>query len=1540
MRFALTFFCAMNMENVINSLLCAIALALAIVSCSDNPEPEWIALDQVDTVIVPGVHGGIDDAPLFNQYRMPLFRREFTASKDIVSASAKVCGLGHFEMYVNGEKAGNHFLDPGWTDYAKEALYVEFDVTGMLKKGDNVIDVMLGNGFYNIPNERYVKSVGSFGQPKLWLSLDIAYAGGRHEKIVTDCVSWKVTPSPVIFSSIYGGETYDARLEDEYFWQVPVEAPTDIALIPQDGTELKIYCELPEACHFRNEAGEWIYDFGQNFSGIVRLGVRGPRGAEVQLWPAELLEADLDIEQGHSGSPYHWDYILKGSASTETWQPRFTFYGQRYVKVVGAVPDGADNPDGLPEIVELTGLHTTSAPDEAGTFECGEELFNRTHRLIDWAIRSNLQSVITDCPHREKLGWLEQAHLMQNSMQYRYDMHKHYRKILRDMESSQRADGCIPTTAPEFVAFSGEFEDTPEWGSAFVICPWYAYLWYGDVSLISEHYPAMCRYIEYLSGRADNNIVAYGLGDWYDIGPEDPGYSQLTGNGVTATSIYYYDVVLMSKMAAVLGRDDDAARFTALAAEIKKSFNEKYYDSAHGYYDRNSQTANAMPLYVGLVEEQDRDKVLGSLVAEIKGRDFALTAGDVGYRYVLQTLQEAGLGDVIYRMNCRSDVPGYGWQLAHGATSLTESWQAYSNVSNNHLMLGHIMEWFYGGLCGIRQTGESVAFRHLLIKPQVVPEVGYAKASLKLDSGTVSTGWKISADGGITLDLTVPEGSDARVLVPGYGIDETVSSGTYSFTGKQLCNTSLSGCREHPFEPQVLSYDGNKVAHTYVFDGSSLNADGAGSWSVDVDRKKVSGESDDFVVTFTVQEGEMPSGGAAVQFEFDDWSTGNYVFAPCYLYNGNRFRSLPIGYPPFIYDEEDRPLDMPVTVTNIPRLATDGRNSYVDFKTNSSATPLAGFYDSNAKRGFFILTDEKGSLDNDAFFISEYPSQGRLTIRLSSPGVREHRYYMCNADNPSDDCGKALKPGDEIKMHFRVYDFHCEDLMAYFDKYLSIRKDLSGRNEYRNLEPFSSIRSTIIAHHFADKWYEDDKVAYDSNNPHGDSRFGHLQLAWNGPPALSLMQLLNPHPEQEEALRRIGRTFDSMVYMQGESGLFRGILMKGEFFGDDFATCDQGKRDISMVLRTGMTVYYALQCFDLLRLQGRGDFIKPEWERSIRKACDALCTLYDRYGEFGQMVYACTGDMHTPNSSASVLSIGALAYASVYFDEPAYLALAEKAGDYYYENHLAKGYVGGGAAEILQCPDSESSSELAESYIALFEITRDEKWLKCACDAAAYFSTWVVSYDYKFPESSIFGRHDIKAAGSVWASVQNEHSAPGIYVLSGDFLLKLYRHTGDRRYLELDKDMTHNIVQYVNTGNNRIQSGGGFGYVTERVNIGDWEGAEGIGCIPQNDSNIAWGNCTMLHTTLNPGIYVTPDNGELMVFDHVDARIVSSDADSVTLEITNPTYRDGDISVLAESSVYARENSLGWNGPFFWPKVHVPSGGTVTVTLPIRNRCE
>ncbi len=762
-----------------------------------------------------------------------------------------------------------------------------------------------------------------------------------------------------------------------------------------------------------------------------------------------------------------------------------------------------------------------------------------------------------------------------------------------------------------------------------------------------------------------------------------------------------------------------------------------------------------------------------------------------------------------------------------------------------------------------------------------------------------------------------------------------------NWASKLACMVALamlaSSCKNLPFEPQILSYEGNRVDRTFVFDGTALSEDGAGKWSVDIDRKKVSCDAVDYALTFTMKDGEMLSGGAAVQFDFDNWSTENYIFAPCQLYDGNRFRIYPVSYPPLIYNKEDRPLDMPVTVTNVPHFNQDGSDATVDFKTSNCSTPLVGFYAKESKRGFFILTEQDTILGDNAFFISERPSEGKLTIRLSAPGVREHRYVMCNADNPSDDEGISVKPGDEIKMHFRVYDFPCDDLMAYFDKFLTVRKDLSGQNEYRNLEPFSSIARTIAEHHFTAKWFEDDKFGYICHGPQQDGIYYHLQIGWNGVPVYTLMQLARPEsqPDYDEILRRVGRSLDAMLYMQRESGLFSAIMMGGEFFGDTYRESTI-TRDVVQVHRLGLALYSGLQCLDMLKLQGHGNIIKPEWEEMFRKEADALVTLYERYGHFGQLVHSITGEMHTPNSSAGSSCIGALAYASRYFNQPSYLDLAKKAGDYYYDNHLAKGYVGGGPVEILQAPDSESTAALAESFIALFEITRDEIWLKRACDAAALFSSWVVSYDYRFPEDSHFAKAGVNATGSVWASVQNEHSAPGIYVMSGDFLLKLYRHTGDRRYLVLCKDISHNVIQYVNTEGNHVQPGDGIGWCTERVNLSDWEGSDNVGNVP-HDSNCAWENVNLYHITENPGIYVQPDTRFLMVIDHMNARIVSCNDDTVTLEIENPTCRDGDVSILAETSDYARDNSLGWNAWLGWPKVHVPSGETVTVTLPVLN---
>ena len=745
---------------------------------ADWGKARWIALERDSRKTIPFIH-----APLVKKtvkaeetvsYKLPQFRKEIAIKKEIKQALIFICGLGHFDLFLNGKKVGNHFLDPGWTLYNKEALYVAFDVTDNLHAGKNVMGVMLGNGFYHIPRERYFKLLGSFGAPKMRLKLLIRYSDGSHEEIVSD-KSWRTTESAITYSSIYGGEDYDATREEKGWndkcefdtrnWEKAIEVKQDIILRAQVNNAMTERQRVPTVTRYKNEKGQWIYDLGQNFSGIIHVVLKSGKSQPVIFRPAELLNKDRSVNQSATGRPYYFKYTTRGDNTTEEWQPRFSYYGFRYVQIEGAVPAQEENPDGLPEIVSLEGIHLCNSAAETGTFSCSKPLFNQIYNLIDWAMRSNMASVLTDCPHREKLGWLEQNHLMQYALQYRYDMATAYSKIMNDMEASQLENGCIPTIAPEYVRFDSGFEDTPEWGSAFIICPWYIYQWYGDRRLIEEHYPAMQKFLDYLTSRSNNHIVAYGLGDWFDIGPKKPGRAQLTSNGLTATTIYYYDATLMARMAGILGKADDQKRYSNLAAEIKEAYNQTFFHLTDTTYDKNSQTANAMSLYMGLVEPPYREKIIRNLLSDIEDRNYALTAGDIGYRYVLRTLEECGLEETIYRMNCQYDVPGYGWQLAHGATSLTESWQAYGFVSNNHMMLGHFMEWLFSGLGGIRQDDHSTAFRHIVIDPQAVGDITYASTEYESTYGRIACQWKKQA-GKYTLRVEVPANCRAIVTLP------------------------------------------------------------------------------------------------------------------------------------------------------------------------------------------------------------------------------------------------------------------------------------------------------------------------------------------------------------------------------------------------------------------------------------------------------------------------------------------------------------------------------------------------------------------------------------------------------------------------------------------------------------------------------------------------------------------------------------------------------------------------------------------------------
>ncbi len=764
---------------------------MGLLSKADWNGASWICYENLDDSLklVPGIHGSGDKLgdKAIKRPVVPMFRKTFTLKKSIRSATLFISGLGHYEASINGKNITDNFLAPGWTMYDKTTLYNSYDVTRQLKTGENAIGVIVGNGFYNINRERYRKLVIAYGMPKMISNLRIEYTDGTTESIVSG-KDWKCSPSPITFTSIYGGEDYDAQLEqtgwnqpgfNDKNWQnvLLAEIPKG-ELIAESDYPLTVKERLNVKKIETIAPNRYLYDFGQNASGILALKVKGKKGQIVKLIPGELITKDKEINQKASGSPYYLSYTLKGNGE-EIWRPRFTYYGFRYVMVEGAVPATGETAADLPTITGLTFLHTCNSAPVNGTFTCSNQLFNQIYTLINWAIRSNMQSVVTDCPHREKLGWLEQDYLMGASMHYNYDLYPLYKQVVKDMMDSQTPEGLVPDIAPEYVHFEVGFRDSPEWGSSGVILPWMLYQWYGDKEILNNAWPMMTRYVDYLSGMAKDHILSHGLGDWYDLGPKFPGEAQLTPKAVTATAIYYYDIKLLSQMAVVLNDKESATKWAALAEQVKTAFNQKYFNEQTKVYSTGSQTAMSMPLCVGLVDENNRKAVFQNMTDSIVHSGKRLTAGDVGFHFLVKALEEGGGSQLLYDMNFRNDVPGYGFQLKKGATALTESWAALKEVSNNHLMLGHIMEWFYTGLGGIKQPENGVAFKDLVIRPEIVGDITNAKTSYHSPYGIIKSEWTRTGKA-LTLHLEIPFNSSAIVYLP------TTDKASISESGKSV----------------------------------------------------------------------------------------------------------------------------------------------------------------------------------------------------------------------------------------------------------------------------------------------------------------------------------------------------------------------------------------------------------------------------------------------------------------------------------------------------------------------------------------------------------------------------------------------------------------------------------------------------------------------------------------------------------------------------------------------------------------------------------
>jgi alpha-L-rhamnosidase len=713
-----------------------------------------------------------------------LLRREFTVKPGLKRALANVCGLGQYELTLNGKKVGDDFLSPGWTKYDKTCLCDTRDITADLWRGKNAVGLLLGNGMYNVVGtaDRYTKFKGSFGPQKAIAQIRLEYANGSVETIGTD-ESWRVAPGPITFSSIYGGEDFDARLAQNGWGKINFDDSKWQAakVVSGPGGALRgLSCAAPPIKTFESHKpvssciltnGDEVFDLGQNASHMFQISVSGPAGSAVQLIPAELTNRDGSVAQISMGVKNHGlrCEFIKATDGAENWAPKFFYVGCRYVQVhfLPAQTNGA-----LPKIHSLAGIVVQSSSEPTGEFECSNTLFNRIRNLVRRAQRANMMSVMTDCPTREKLGWLEQDYLNGPALRYEFDLAQLFTKVLNDIGDSQLSNNLVPTTAPEYTIFRdrnrtgnqrNSFGDSPEWGSAFILVPWQQYEFDGDLNLFRTHYDAMKNYLAYFGSRASNNIVNYGLGDWYDIGPKPPGVSQLTPIALTATGFYFQDAEIMSRAAALLGKTDDAKQFSELAENIRAAFNETFYDATNCFYATDSQTANSIPLVMGICEPTNRAAVVDAIVRDVSSR--GLTAGDVGYRYLLRALADGGRSDVIFDINNQSDKPGYGLQLKRGATSLTEAWDAGRGSSQNHFMLGQIQEWFYYDLAGIQNAPDSAGFKKIIINPQPVGDVTWVKASYNSIRGKIVSNWK--RDGGkFTLKVSIPANTTATVYVP------------------------------------------------------------------------------------------------------------------------------------------------------------------------------------------------------------------------------------------------------------------------------------------------------------------------------------------------------------------------------------------------------------------------------------------------------------------------------------------------------------------------------------------------------------------------------------------------------------------------------------------------------------------------------------------------------------------------------------------------------------------------------------------------------
>ncbi len=671
-------------------------------------------------------------------------------------------------------------------------------------------------------------------------------------------------------------------------------------------------------------------------------------------------------------------------------------------------------------------------------------------------------------------------------------------------------------------------------------------------------------------------------------------------------------------------------------------------------------------------------------------------------------------------------------------------------------------------------------------------------------------------------------------------------------------------------------------------------------------------------VTFRVIAGRAQQVAVNAVLALDDWDPGDYLVMPAAVYAGNRFISCKVPYPPLVLDPALRGPDAPTHITDVPRLNSGPGPSRIQLLTRDLSTPAVGVHNPRTHRGLWLLTNQATHLGDSGLEITETDARTRAEISLGAPGMREdRRYTIASMDHPCDDRAADWRPGDEVTLRLRLYSFDCPDVPALFDRFVAVRKDLSGPVTLPHMLPFSASWAIQEPKYNAENWSEGPgyyRVGI------GESPYADCQVGWVGGGMVTHPLLFEGSAESQARARR---NLDYLFGVaQAPSGLFYGIghwTADGMvWLGDGFF--NPGTERWHLIRKSADTLYFAYKQLLLVERQ-TGEPAPPAWIAGAQRAADAFVRLWDRYGQFGQFVDVETGELVVGNSASGSTAAGGLALAGQHTGNPDYLRVARAAGEDFYRRFVRNGYTTGGPGEICQCPDSESAFGLLESFVTLYEVTGEPKWVEYAQDMAHQCASWVTSYDFAFPPTSLFGRLDMHAAGSVWANAQNKHGAPGICTLSGDALFKLYRATGDTFYLELLREIAHSIGQCLSRADRSIGDNMPPGWMTERVNLSDW--LEGVGEIFPGS---CWCEVSLMQTYAEvPGLYVQPDTGFVWPFDHIDAAVVANEPDRIVVELTNPTAFPASVRAYVEPSS-AMQQPLGQNALWGGQVVHLAAG--------------